>query len=169
MNRVFVRAAAVAVAVVFAGCSSVSEPVGPPEGSANLLILPFEGRDVAGFIYGSLRSRERLVVRTTEAWEEIWSRMTSNYTPQPPAPEVDFESEMVIIASMGSRPTGGFGINVVQVAESEGTVYVVVNETSPGSRCMTTQALTSPVTAVRVQRRDGPVTFLERESVSDCR
>jgi hypothetical protein len=178
MNRGFVRFARgvagvpmLALAGAFMACSSASGPeVKVPNGAVSLEVRSFEDAGIPTFIsaYG-YPDRERIVIRTAAAWEEAWNRLTSNIYPKPPVPEVSFDSEMVILATMGAHPTGGNSIAVEEVAEDEGTVYVLVHETLPGANCITTQAVTAPATPVRVPRRDGPVVFLERRTTTDCR
>lgn len=177
MDRGFVRLARgvagvslLALGGTLMACSSASGPEAKvPEGAVSLEVRSFEDMGPPTFIsaYG-YRDRERIVIRTVDAWAEAWNRLTSNMAPKPPVPEVSFESEMVILATMGARPTGGHSIAVEEVAEDEGTVYVMVHETLPSGKCVTTQAVTAPATPVRVPRRDGPVVFLERRTTTDC-
>jgi hypothetical protein len=75
---------------------------------------------------------------------------------------------MVLIAAMGRRPTGGYGIVIESVHRADGKLFARVEAHSPGPTCFVTQALTAPVTAVRVARSDEPVEFLERSSVTEC-
>jgi hypothetical protein len=113
--------------------------------------------------------RLREVIRDGEAWNAFWSAAMENRQPTPETPAVDFESEMVIVASMGRRGTGGYSIAIEDVTrDSEGDLTVVVRETAPGSNCFLIQAFTAPVTAVKVPRGEGEVTFLERTERTEC-
>lgn len=118
--------------------------------------------------YGGLDERRRQVVRDSAAWADVWRQLYESRSPVPERPTVDFGRSMVIVAAMGSRPTGGYGIGVESVHLDGETLYVVLRETSPGDGCMVTQALTAPTTAVRVPRVDGDVEFVEKETVRDC-
>ena len=75
---------------------------------------------------------------------------------------------MVLVAGMGRRPTGGYVISVEGVYTSGGELYVDVLERSPGVGCLSTQAITTPVTAVRVPAHPEPVHFLTREERVPC-
>jgi hypothetical protein len=103
----------------------------------------------------------RLVVRNSETWEVL---------SQGSDPPVDFESEFLIVAAMGGRGTGGFGIEVERVYRAEpGVLFVKVLETSPGPGCIVTQALTYPEDAVVLPKSAGVVyTFLEHKQVVNC-
>jgi hypothetical protein len=124
---------------------------------------------VTTLLYNTASSaRQRIVIREQAEWEELWTNATRNYQPPPEIPPVNFSSEMVVIAGMGSRPTGGFSIGIESAHEADGTLFITVLESSPGPRCFTTQAFTSPLTAARVPRRDGPTTFVEKTEINNC-
>ena len=119
-------------------------------------------------LFSGIPDARRLVIRTSVEWNALWEEVTQNRMPKPPPPEVDFEQYMVIVAAMGSRPTGGYTVTVDEVNQGQGQLLAEVRETSPGPTCMTTQALTAPVTAVRVVRSEGRVTFVEVQDQHDC-
>lgn len=118
--------------------------------------------------YGDLDEEAREVVRTPELWADAWQRLHEGVSPVPERPAVDFERSMVVVAAMGSRPSGGYDIEVEGVHRQGETLYVVVQETSPGERCGVTLAITAPTTAVRVPRVSGDVHFVEKETTHDC-
>ncbi|MFN2563770.1 MAG: protease complex subunit PrcB family protein [Gemmatimonadaceae bacterium] len=118
--------------------------------------------------YSGLTERQRLVIRSSSAWDEAWKRITARSSPAQPAPAVDFDHEIVVLVAMGQRPTGGYSIAIEGLFEAGGALYALVRETSPGSRCFTTQALTQPIDAVRVPRRAGAVAFVERTATNEC-
>jgi hypothetical protein len=101
----------------------------------------------------------RLVVRDDAAWAEVWA----------PRPPVDFAKEMVLVASLGMRRTGGFAATIARADLAGGVLRVEVVEKRPGAGCMTTQSLTYPVALARVARHDGAVEFADRVVVSGCR
>ena len=73
-------------------------------------------------VYSGFSDSARVAVRTQSQWNEIWARVAGNATPPPEAPEIDFATEMVIVAAMGTRPTGGFAIRIDRVARRANTV-----------------------------------------------
>lgn len=159
------------VAVLLASCAdgAVRPPAGddaaPPE-DVVLSAEPIEA--VAGSSYTGIEDRRRLVIRERAEWEAFWRELAANQIPTPPAPEIDFGRSMVVAATMGTRPTGGYSIAIDEVAWSGGTIRVTVVETSPGEDCVLTQALTAPVAAVEVERREGEAVFVEREEPYAC-
>lgn len=141
-------------------------PLTVPEGATELTVEPVE--EIANRFYSGVGDRRRVVIRTTEDWHALWAELTILQVPQPDPPGIDFDREMVIVATMGRQSTGGYLITIPTVHEHEGNLFVEVVEVSPGPDCMTTQALTAPATAVKVEARDQPVTFVERSEQQSC-
>lgn len=119
--------------------------------------------------YSGFGDPARIVVDDAAQWAEVWARLWNNQRPLPPLPAVDFAREVVIVAAMGSRPTGGYGVRVQDAAVQANQVVVRAVETSPGSGCVTTQAFTAPADVVKLPRTDRPVRFETVAAVRDCR
>ncbi|HEX6940551.1 MAG TPA: protease complex subunit PrcB family protein [Longimicrobiales bacterium] len=118
--------------------------------------------------YSGVPDRRREVLRSRDALAAFWDELYANRQPVPPVPDVDFGESMVIAAALGERVSGGYGIEVEGIYRTADGLYVVVRETSPGSDCVVTTALTAPAVLVRVPRFDGPVAFVEHASEHDC-
>jgi hypothetical protein len=115
-----------------------------------------------------MTTKQRLVIRDGAAWADVWKQITSPFQPVPPVPEVDFAKNVLIVAAMGTRSSGGYSIAVDGVRIVAGGAKVSVTEESPGSGCFTTQALTAPVAVVVVRRFAGEATFAEHTSQHAC-
>lgn len=154
-----------ALALVAGGCGSAPITGVPADAS----LVPDDRVDTLfDDSYSGIDERQRRVVRESGAWADAWEQLHEGRTPVPELPAVDFGESLVIVAAMGSRPSGGHVIAVESVHRAGETLYVVVRETSPGENCVTTSALTTPATAVRLPRVSGDVHFVEKESVSEC-
>jgi hypothetical protein len=116
---------------------------------------------------GGLTEAGQQVVRDAAAWSALWARITRTGAPHP-VPAVDFGREMVLVAAMGRRATGGYMVTIEGVDEAGGEWVVRVAEQRPGPRCGTTQAVTAPVDAVAVPRSGRPVRWAVRQVVHDC-
>lgn len=113
--------------------------------------LPWEvvarGNQAVGFsapTYRMVGSQEQLIT--------LWQRAYGSQLTVPALPEVDPRRETVVALFLGSKPTGGYGIDVVDAREEGGQLYLDVSLTEPGQGTLTTQALTSPWLIVRVLR-----------------
>lgn len=118
--------------------------------------------------YQVFASETMLVVRDQQSWQSLWSQMTANQFPAPQLPAVDFTKDMVLVAAAGTRPSGGYSISITDVAESSGSVMVNVTITSPGSNCVVTAVVTSPVYIATVARQDGTVGFVVTRKTHNC-
>ena len=65
-------------------------------------------------------------------------------SPQPTQPTVEFGTDMVIAAFMGSRSTGGYVITVEDVRENDEFIIVEIEMETPGSGCDVTDGVTQP-------------------------
>jgi len=82
----------------------------------------------------------RVVIRDTEAWRKIWEWIHHNPGQQfPPLPEIDFSREMVVVAALGGRPTGGYGIIVDRAYERDNRLEIIVRSQTPGKTCINVQ------------------------------
>ena len=121
-----------------------------------------------GFSSG-IHDERQIDIRSSAEWEAQWRRMTARYGNPPPPPPVDFAREMVLMAAMGNRPTGGYRVVIDRVLPRPDALEAFVRHISPGPRCGTTQAITSPVDLVRVPATDKPVRWVVEQEVVDCR
>lgn len=156
-----------------------------PACSAPDLLAPERSRSVSGagepvalvrlrsepfsFTYASgLTDSARVVVRHTQQWTDLWNSLWSRHFPQPVLPDVDFSRDMLVVAALGTRPTGGYGPYVDSAYQRTDHLEVVVRKVAPGTSCVTTQAITQPVDVARLPRSDQRVRYRERSVVVDC-
>ena len=139
---------------------------GPSQLPGDSMQLPMQ--PVFTALYTGIDQPRRLIIRTSQEWQAIWSELRRDQYPITAPPAVDFRQSMVILAALGIRGTGGHAIQIEGVSRREGRLFVVVRQVSPAAGCVATQALTSPVDAVQVPQSDEPVTFVERQDTRHC-
>jgi uncharacterized lipoprotein YajG len=84
-------------------------------------------------------------------------------------PAVDFQSEIVVAAAAGSKPTGGYAITIGRAIRQQDSLLVEVVMNVPSPDCRTAQALSQPTQVVAIQSLKAKrVTFLEREKIVGC-
>ena len=96
-----------------------------------------------------------VTVRGQPEWSALWR----THAPAKPLPQVDWSSEMVVGVFLGTRPTAGFGVEIVGFREEGGRVVAGYKESPPARDAITAQMLTSPYTLAVIPRRNGDVTF----------
>ncbi|HEX2781850.1 MAG TPA: protease complex subunit PrcB family protein [Gemmatimonadaceae bacterium] len=119
-------------------------------------------------VNGGQSTRVRMPIRDAATWRDVWTRLNTGHSPVQPLPDVDFAREMLILVGMGSRSTGGYSIAIDDITIAGRDVDVWVTEWSPGPRCGTTQAFTSPIALARLPRADGALRFHESQRVVQC-
>ena len=170
MARPLVAAAA---ALALCACEEPGPQPPIPAGAVELSLpasrtAPFDSAVSLHRHYSGIGTRQRLVIRSATAWQGIWDDIVEGVSPKPSLPPVDFTREMVVVASMGGRATGGYAITTPAAFEHDGVVYVAVREVSPDRDCLLTQAFTAPVAARLLPIRSGDVVFSELASVHRC-
>lgn len=117
-----------------------------------------------------LTSGAREAIRDQARWASIWSDLVSREYPARPAPSIDFGRNMVLLAALGERPTGGYSISIDHVAfnDADRSLVVDTRSMSPGRSCVVTLAVTQPVDAVVVPRLNCSIQFMEEKLIHDC-
>jgi hypothetical protein len=109
-----------------------------------------------------IEERREVVVKTAAEWAALWKQHNPGQKP----PAIDFTRSMVAGVFLGSRPSGGFAIDVTSVQRDGANLTVVYRESKPDPKMMVTQMLTSPFHLVRIDRHEGPVRFRAAETAA---
>lgn len=165
--------AAALVALLGAGCAGPTEiatlrsETGTPEENA-LPVVRLRAEPYSFAYYSGLTDSVRLTIRDVGEWQQVWTALGRGSSPESPLPEIDFTREMVTVAALGTRYSGGFSIYVDSAYLRSDHVEVVIRKVSPGRQCGVTGALTQPVDIARLPASTLPVRFRERSTVHDC-
>lgn len=106
------------------------------------------------------------LVSDSAALRRLWNRAHGSQLQVPPVPEVEFGRETIVALFMGSKPTGGYALEVEGVALRQGELFIDVTVVEPAEGAITTQAITSPWTMIRILR-GGIDTAWVRQAGSD--
>jgi PrcB C-terminal len=101
----------------------------------------------------SLYAEQELGVRldtTREEFDVTWQLANGNRVPTPSAPFVDFTRSRIVTVFLGQKPTGGYGMRVLNSSVEGGTLRLQVETTEPAPGAILTQALTSPYVMLEV-------------------
>jgi hypothetical protein len=97
----------------------------------------------------------QVTLHTLADWTTLWR----SHAPGQPMPTIDFSRETVVGVFAGTRPTSGYGVEIVRATDANGTLIVDYVETRPGPGDVTAQVLTAPYHLIAVPRHDGEVKF----------
>lgn len=104
------------------------------------------------------------VIQYPEDYDEAWRAGFTNVggLQKPP---VNFDSEMVILLTTGTRPRSGYQIKVDSVVAGE-DLAIYVTESQPGPSCRTLNRIASPAQIVTIPWMDKTARFIEARAVS---
>lgn len=145
-------------AVAGAGCS---EGESVPEGS-------LEALSSRARTYSGIKTRMRFTIRHPQAWKELWTRVHANINTMPELPNVDFDEQLVIVATMGETQNVLYKTHIERVTLEGGAASVLVNEETPDSSCMVQPAKGTPLDMYVAPRFNGEPTYVETEYVIPC-
>ena len=97
----------------------------------------------------------QVTVRSAAEWGALWKENGAKAA----LPAVDFSREMVVGVFVGTRPTAGYGVEIVRAIGNSSTLVVEYVETAPSRDTITAQILTAPYHLAAIPKRDGTVTF----------
>ena len=175
MNSV-VRFGAIALAVALGACAG-ADPASPPgnvvtppgDPGTTITVVRLRSEPYSFAYYSGLSESDRIVVRDEVTWQAMWKQVWRNAGRVPDLPAVDFSREMILVAALGTRGSGGYGILIDGATEAGADgIDVVIRSISPGTSCARTAALTQPVDIARLPLRAGKIEFTERAEVSSC-
>lgn len=72
---------------------------------------------------------------------------------------IDWKKQMLVVVAAGTKPTGGYSIEVLRLPVKDKTLTAHWKLTNPAAGSIVTQALTYPSQMVLVDRFEGPVKF----------
>ena len=111
--------------------------------------------------FSGIREMKQDVVKSADAWEKLWKQHSTAAGSSDKIPSVDFSKEMVVVATMGSKRTGGYTIEIVDVEARDKSLRISIKKTSPPPDAMTIQALTAPFHFVAVPKSDLKPEFVD--------
>jgi VWFA-related protein len=98
---------------------------------------------------------QQSVAKSAAEFQTLWQQ----HAPGRPLPAVDFSKQMVVAVFLGSRPSGGFAVEITGVRGEGDATVVRWAERKPGAGQMASQVMTAPSFMATIPRRDGPVRF----------
>jgi hypothetical protein len=98
------------------------------------------------------------------------AEVAATITPYPPIPEppIDFDKYTLLVASAGTKATGGFGIEFASIRDDGATLVASVLETVPGKFCGLTQTVTRPTAQVLIARTTKQVKLEVSTTIHEC-
>jgi hypothetical protein len=107
-------------------------------------------------------------VRDADEWARLSALSASHLSPEPPVPEVNWQTDMAVVVAVGHRSSGGYAVLIDVIEVMGGRVSVLAWEIRPGPDCGTTRAITHPYHAVVARAHTGEARLIKRVAYEDC-
>jgi hypothetical protein len=103
-----------------------------------------------------IETMRQVTVRTPAEWQKLWKE----HSPDEKLPVIDFDSKMVVGIFLGSKPSTGYAVEILNVRPEGSDLVVEYAQQQPGRGIMAAQILTEPFDLVTVAKHPGPVRFV---------
>lgn len=113
------------------------------------------GKTWSGNYGGSLEETTR-TVGDEPAWRQLWSKISAEAVP-----EVDFSSHQIVSVFLGQRESGGYAVEIREVAMDAVHITVRYSETTPPPGRPPPEGTTSPYIFRLIQKSDLPVRYIK--------
>lgn len=133
-----------------------------------LPVTRLASNSVSFSLFSGYADSARFVVRDSRAWREAWQTIHRPFIPPPAVPSIDFTREMVLVAALGARASGGYEIVFENVREDTSGIEVALRVSEPARGCPVAAAMTQPVDLARIPTSARPVRFRQRNVVVPC-
>ncbi len=114
--------------------------------------------------FSGIKEPLQKVITTNEEWEELWKKHVSVIVPQPPVPEIDFESNVVAALFAGEKMKSGYQIRLKEVVPQGKDVIVRYKMVEPPENSFTLTVLTQPFIFIKIPKPEGTVQLTQQEA-----
>jgi len=121
-------------------------------------------RTLAKGIFSAFREPKRELIKDKSEFEKAWAQCSARDESRTKIPDVDFETEMVLLVAMGQQRTGGYAIEITAVTPTQDRVRVALKTKEPAPGGITIQALTAPFHMVAVPRSELKLEFITQSA-----
>jgi len=126
----------------------------------NLYFTGNEGPEIATFT----------AIQSEPEWRKLWAELEPRLprdmrqSAPHPFPRIDFTRHTLLVAALGTKPTGGFSLSVESVAENPASITVNLVALNPGKGCGDkiyglTLITTHPIVLLLIAKTSKPVQF----------
>ena len=156
------------VVLVWAGASLSASTAQLPSW---LEVTPYPGFSGPAAVHSGPREETFRAVRSQTEWSTLWRTLSTNLPgPKSDAPYVDFRQFTMLVAALGTRPSGAYAVKIQDAVDDSTVIEVYVLEVRPtGPDCTATSDIAYPISIALIPRTDRRVEFELRAANLDCR
>ncbi len=111
--------------------------------------------------YSGKKDMVAQLITSQQEWEQLWKKHVSVLVPQPPVPEIDFETHVMAVIFAGEKMSGGYAVVVKDVSVELDDVIVKYRLTEPQPNSFTIQVITQPYAMLKIEKPKGTVRLVK--------
>ncbi|MCX5719148.1 MAG: protease complex subunit PrcB family protein [Nitrospirae bacterium] len=122
-----------------------------------------------GDFCGHFEAKNYVIIDNND-WQNLWSKASFSLpaAQRPALPVIDFTQEMIIAVFQGGQNSMGYSIKIVRIVEEEKALRVSVEETRPGSNCVTAATITEPYHIIKLKKTNKEIIFKMTKEIHKC-
>ena len=101
------------------------------------------------------------LITNQKDWEALWKQHVSVLVPQPPVPEIDFETHVLAVIFAGEKKSGGYAVAIKDVSVEGNDVIVKYRLTEPQPNSFNIQVITQPFAILKIEKPKGTVRLVK--------
>jgi len=106
---------------------------------------------------------QEMFVSSLKDWIDTWMMREGSAAKKRAHPAMDFDRDVVLVAALGMKPTGGYSIEITRIVKTKTDIQVFVKRTAPAEGSKPGGGPTSPFVLARMKKPTLPVTFRDDE------
>jgi hypothetical protein len=114
-------------------------------------------------VYSGYNESGGLIIDNENNFKTLWAQTTGGQ-----APDVDFDSKVVLAAFAGDKPTGGYSIQISEVVLDDEKITANITLITPGRNCAVASSITNPYHIISIDKQEMPIEFVSYDEVEDC-
>ena len=138
-----------------------------PFGSSAPCDKPYEHFQFGTIAQGELsgiHDKTEMVINDPDTWTKIWAAHTSNLSPAPPLPPVDFNKNTIVGVWLGERPSNNHMVNITDIYYDPcENLLSILYDYSPNIACGPLDVLDYPYDIVVMPKSTWPFYFVGTE------
>jgi hypothetical protein len=105
----------------------------------------------------------QMFISSQKEWVEIWTTRQGSATPKRGHPAVDFDRDVVIVAALGTKDSGGYSLEITRIVRTKDDIQIFIRRAAPPDGAKAATVSTSPFVLARMKKPDRMVTFRDEE------
>lgn len=126
-------------------------------------------KEIASGENAKYKKVKTIIITTQQEMDLAWVKMFNAHSRKPPIPMIDFETNQLLLVTMGEQVSGGHSIKVNSIVKAAEGLVVTIENTKPGESCNTTSALIYPFQLVEMPKTEAVLSYVRISKINKCK